>query len=106
MLAWFECVPRLTLISQRVYTRYFIFLVIHGFFTGTLASGLIAAIPQALDNPKSIVQELANNLPKASIYFLTVRQCLQRVSLHSRTALSTSSRRVLAYVSPGRQWPS
>ncbi|KZV98973.1 hypothetical protein EXIGLDRAFT_831757 [Exidia glandulosa HHB12029] len=71
LLAWFECVPRVTLISQRVYTRYFIFLVVHGFITGTLASGLIAAIPQALDNPKTIVQQLANNLPKASIYFLT-----------------------------------
>ncbi|EJD51988.1 DUF221-domain-containing protein [Auricularia subglabra TFB-10046 SS5] len=70
-LAWFECVPRYTLVSQRVYTRYFVFLVIHGFIVTTLSSSLIAAIPQVLDRPSEAVRMLANNLPKASTYFLT-----------------------------------
>ena len=70
-LAWYECIPRYSLISLSVYKRYFLFLIIHGFLIVTLSSGLTAAIPQILNNPSSAVEALAMNLPKASIFFLT-----------------------------------
>ncbi|KAG8922564.1 hypothetical protein FRC02_011782 [Tulasnella sp. 418] len=70
-LAWYQCIPRYSLISLSVYKRYFLFLIIHGFLIVTLSSGLTAAIPQILQNPGSIVESLAQRMPDASIFFLT-----------------------------------
>ncbi|KAF9467356.1 DUF221 family protein [Collybia nuda] len=52
-LAWYECIPRYSLISVSVYRRFFLFLLIHGFLIVTL------------------IQELASQLPGASVFFLT-----------------------------------
>ena len=52
-------------------TRYFIFQVIHSFLIVTLASGIIAALPEFAKNPGSIPTLLATNLPSASNFFLT-----------------------------------
>lgn len=52
-------------------SRFFLFLVIHGFLIVTLAAGLVAAIPQIAANPSSAVQLLATKLPAASTFFLT-----------------------------------
>ena len=43
----------------------------HSFLIVTLSSGIIAAIPQLVNNPTSIPTILAQNLPQASIFFLT-----------------------------------
>ncbi|PCH35282.1 DUF221-domain-containing protein [Wolfiporia cocos MD-104 SS10] len=52
-------------------SRYFLFLVIHSFLIVTLSSGIIAALPSLLEDPGDIPSLLANNLPKASTFFLT-----------------------------------
>ena len=58
--------------SRPLLLRSFIFLFIQGFIVATLSSGIMAGISQITDNPGSAVQLLANNLPKASIFFLTL----------------------------------
>ncbi|KAG8984560.1 hypothetical protein FRB90_005237 [Tulasnella sp. 427] len=70
-LAWYENIPRWSLISLSVYKRYYIFLVIHGFLVITLSSGLTASIPRILSNPGSVLTELSERLPDASTFFLT-----------------------------------
>lgn len=37
----------------------------------TLSSGLIAALPQLVEDTSSIPKTLAENLPKASVFFLS-----------------------------------
>ncbi|TFK25546.1 DUF221-domain-containing protein [Coprinopsis marcescibilis] len=69
--AWYECIPRYSLISVSVYRRYFIFLLIHGFLIVTLSSGITNAINDLVRNPTQTVQQLATQLPGASVFFLT-----------------------------------
>jgi len=70
-LAWYENIPRHSLISLSVYTRYFIFLIINGFLVVTFSSGLTAAIPKIVEDPTSTVSTLATQLPDAATFFLT-----------------------------------
>ncbi|KAF5389147.1 hypothetical protein D9757_004969 [Collybiopsis confluens] len=70
-LAWYEGLPRNSLISVSLYRRFFLFLLIHGFLVVTLSSGLIQVIEQIIDNPTRAVQTLAQKLPGASVFFLT-----------------------------------
>lgn len=72
VLAVFEGIPMHTLIEHSLQRRYFIFLFIQGFIVATLGSGIMASINQIVNNPASTVQLLAQNLPKASIFFLTL----------------------------------
>ncbi|KAH6914205.1 DUF221 family protein [Coprinopsis sp. MPI-PUGE-AT-0042] len=53
-LAWYECIPRYSLISVSVYKRFYFFLLM-----------------QIVENPTKTVQELASQLPGASVFFLT-----------------------------------
>lgn len=70
-LAWYECIPRYSLISVSVYRRFFLFLLIHGFLIVTLSSGITRAIQDIIEQPTQTVQKLAQQLPGASIFFLT-----------------------------------
>ncbi|KAJ8076810.1 phosphate metabolism protein 7 [Marasmius tenuissimus] len=70
-LAWYECIPRYSLISISVYHRFFLFLLLHGFLIVTISSGLTKAIEGILNNPTQTIQLLARELPGASIFFLT-----------------------------------
>ncbi|KAL0946485.1 hypothetical protein HGRIS_012702 [Hohenbuehelia grisea] len=70
-LAWYECIPRYSLMSVSVYKRFYFFLVIHGFLIVTLTSGITQAIEDILENPTQTVSNLAKELPGASIFFLT-----------------------------------
>ncbi|KAG7442520.1 DUF221-domain-containing protein [Guyanagaster necrorhizus] len=70
-LAWYECIPRYSLISVSVYRRFFLFLLIHGFLIVTLSSGITSAIQDIIEQPTQTVQQLAQQLPGASIFFLT-----------------------------------
>ncbi|CAL1696410.1 unnamed protein product [Somion occarium] len=70
-LAWYENIPRWSLISLSVYKRYYLFLVIHGFLVVTLSSGVTSAAAAIVENPTKAVTELASQLPNASIFFLT-----------------------------------
>lgn len=71
MFARLEGIPLKTGIELSLMTRYFMFLVIHGFLIVTLASGLVNSIPAIAKNPSSAVTLLATQLPAASTFFLT-----------------------------------
>ncbi|KAF8606373.1 DUF221-domain-containing protein [Ceratobasidium sp. AG-I] len=70
-MAVFECIPRHSLVSISLYKRYFLFLIVHGFLTVTVSSGITSAIVPILQEPAQAVQLLSKNLPNASIFFLT-----------------------------------
>ncbi|KAF9453915.1 DUF221-domain-containing protein [Macrolepiota fuliginosa MF-IS2] len=70
-LAWYECIPRYSLIAVSVYKRYYFLLLIHGFLIVTLSTGITRAIQSIVENPTKTVQELAAQLPGASVFFLT-----------------------------------
>lgn len=70
-LAWYECIPRYSLISVSVYRRFFFFLLIHGFLVVTITSGITNTIQEIINDPTRTVQELASRLPGASVFFLT-----------------------------------
>ncbi|CAG7847024.1 Uncharacterized protein RSN1 AltName: Full=Rescuer of SRO7 at high Nacl protein 1 [Serendipita indica DSM 11827] len=69
-LAWFENIPRWSLISLAVYRRYFIFLVVHGFLLITFFS-ILPDLLQELDRPSLILKNFSSYLPNASTFFLT-----------------------------------
>ncbi|KNZ47361.1 hypothetical protein VP01_646g6 [Puccinia sorghi] len=70
-LAKFQGIPLNSRVELSLMSRYFTFLVIHGFLIVTLSSGLVAAIPQIAQQPSSAATILASELPKASTFFLT-----------------------------------
>ncbi|CAA7259132.1 unnamed protein product [Cyclocybe aegerita] len=70
-LAWYECIPKYSMISVSVYRRFFMFLLIHGFLVVTLSSGITSAIEDIVKNPTQTVQQLSSQLPSASVFFLT-----------------------------------
>ncbi|OCF37292.1 hypothetical protein I317_06862 [Kwoniella heveanensis CBS 569] len=58
-------------IELKLFSRFWLFQVIHGFLIITLASGLIAALSNIKDTASSVPTLLAKQLPTASIFFLT-----------------------------------
>ncbi|KAF8637999.1 hypothetical protein AX16_010631 [Volvariella volvacea WC 439] len=70
-LAWYQCIPRYSLISLSVYKRFFLFLLVHGFLIVTLSAGITRAVRGIIERPTETVQELASQLPGASVFFLT-----------------------------------
>ncbi|KAJ7680638.1 DUF221 family protein [Mycena polygramma] len=70
-LAWYECIPRYSLISVSVYRRFFLFLLIHGFLIVTISSSITTVAKQIIDEPSKTVQNLAAELPGVSVFFLT-----------------------------------
>ncbi|KAJ9093395.1 hypothetical protein QFC21_006425 [Naganishia friedmannii] len=70
-LARYEGIPRKTGIELSLMTRYAIFLIFNSFLIVTLSSGLIRAIPIIANNPSSIATTLAQEMPRASSFFLT-----------------------------------
>ncbi|CCM04897.1 uncharacterized protein FIBRA_07093 [Fibroporia radiculosa] len=71
LMARFEGMPTRSSVELSLMTRYFLFQVIHSFLIVTLSSGIIAALPQLVEDTNSIPSMLASNLPKASTFFLT-----------------------------------
>jgi calcium permeable stress-gated cation channel len=71
LLARFEGIPKHTDIELSLMTRYFLFQVIHSFLIVTLASGIIAALPDLANNLSLAPTLLARNLPLASNFFLS-----------------------------------
>lgn len=71
VFARFEGIPLNSAIEVSLMSRFFLFLVIHGFLIVTLAAGLVSAIPAISANPSSAVTLLATKLPAASTFFLT-----------------------------------
>ncbi|KXN81695.1 hypothetical protein AN958_03942, partial [Leucoagaricus sp. SymC.cos] len=71
LFARFEGIPKYTGLELSLMTRYFCFLVVHGFLIVTLSSGIIPALDQIIHDPTSVPDTLAQELPKASTFFLT-----------------------------------
>ncbi|PLW13499.1 hypothetical protein PCANC_15599 [Puccinia coronata f. sp. avenae] len=71
LIGRYSGVPRISEIELILMTRYYLFLVIHGFVVTTLSSGLTLAIPELSKDPSKAVTILTINLPKASIFFMT-----------------------------------
>ncbi|KAK8858828.1 hypothetical protein IAR55_003058 [Kwoniella newhampshirensis] len=58
-------------IELKVFSRFWLFQVIHGFLIITLASGLISALSDIGGMANQVPTLLASRLPNASIFFLT-----------------------------------
>ncbi|ORY30595.1 hypothetical protein BCR39DRAFT_529076 [Naematelia encephala] len=58
-------------IELKLFTRFWLFQVIHGFLIITLASGLVSALSGLGSMASSVPTLLATNLPGANIFFLT-----------------------------------
>jgi hypothetical protein len=71
VLARMEGIPQRTGVELSLMDRFFLFQVINGFLVVSLSSGIIAALPGLVNNPSSVPTLLAQNLPKASTFFLT-----------------------------------
>ncbi|KAI0092654.1 DUF221-domain-containing protein [Irpex rosettiformis] len=71
MLSKYEGTPTRTAVELSLMSKYFVFQVVHSFLIVTVASGIIAALPGLLNNPASVPTLLAQELPKASNFFLT-----------------------------------
>ena len=59
-------------IELKLFTRFWLFQVIHGFLVVTVASGLVGALQNISQTLPQLPTLLANNLPNASIFFLTL----------------------------------
>lgn len=71
LLARFEGIPKYTGLELSLMTRYFSFLVVHSFLIVTISSGIVPALQKILNDPTSIANTLATQLPQASTFFLT-----------------------------------
>ncbi|KAH9026750.1 DUF221-domain-containing protein [Lactarius pseudohatsudake] len=71
ILARLEGIPQRTGVELSLMDRFFLFQVINGFLVVSLSSGIIASLPDLVNNPSSVPTLLAHNLPKASTFFLT-----------------------------------
>ncbi|WRT68034.1 uncharacterized protein IL334_005009 [Kwoniella shivajii] len=58
-------------IELGLFSRFWLFQVIHGFLIVTVSSGLISALQNIGDTTSGLPTMLATNLPTASIFFLT-----------------------------------
>lgn len=85
---------------------YFIFLVIQVFLVTTITSAASAAVTQIIKDPMSIASLLAENLPKASNFYISymlLQVChipslaQQRRLAHGNQGLSVSSSIVLQF---------
>jgi len=59
-------------IEYKLFTRFWLFQVIHGFLIVTLASGLVNALGNLGGMASQVPTLLASKLPGASIFFLTL----------------------------------
>jgi calcium permeable stress-gated cation channel len=59
-------------IELKLFSRFWLFQVIHGFLVVTISGGLIAALGNLGNTATGVPTLLAENLPTASIFFLTL----------------------------------
>jgi hypothetical protein len=59
-------------IELKLFSRFWLFQIIHGFLIVTLASGLMAALGNWQETINDVPTALASKLPSASIFFLTL----------------------------------
>ena len=65
-------IPLRSQVEHKLQKRYFGFLFIQGFIVGVLSSGIVAAISNITQDPGSAPSLLANQLPSAATFFITL----------------------------------
>ncbi|EIN09034.1 DUF221-domain-containing protein [Punctularia strigosozonata HHB-11173 SS5] len=63
--------PRRSDVERKLFSRFWLFQVVHGFLIITFASGLPAALKNISKTTSGLPTQLAQQLPGASIFFLT-----------------------------------
>ncbi|KAI5805205.1 hypothetical protein EDC01DRAFT_627090 [Geopyxis carbonaria] len=63
--------PSLSAVELRVQNTYFLFQVIQVFLVTTMTSAASSAVPQIIADPTSVTSLLAENLPKASNFYIS-----------------------------------
>ncbi|SAM00767.1 hypothetical protein [Absidia glauca] len=71
MLSKLEGIPQRSFIDLSVLHKYFFFQFVDVVLVSTIAGGILQTLPQLVENPTSIINILAENLPKASTFFIT-----------------------------------
>jgi len=82
LMARISGLPSASLIEYRVQNTYFLFQVIQVFLVTTMSSAASSAVPQILKDPSSVTSMLAQNLPKASNFYVSF-MLLQGLSISS-----------------------
>ncbi|CAO3595515.1 unnamed protein product [Absidia cylindrospora] len=70
-LSKFEGIPQKSFVDLSVLHKYFFFQYIDVVLVSTIAGGILQTLPELYKNPASIINILAENLPKASTFFIT-----------------------------------
>lgn len=86
MVAKFGGAPGAAQVELTVQNTYFAFQVIQSFLVVTLASAATSVAKQIVDNPASVTSLLAENLPKASNFYINYF-ILQGLAISSKTLL-------------------
>ncbi|KAI8329750.1 hypothetical protein BC941DRAFT_384371 [Chlamydoabsidia padenii] len=71
MLSKLEGIPQKSFVDLSVLHKYFFFQFVDVVLVSTIAGGILQTLPQLVENPTSIINILAENLPKASTFFIT-----------------------------------
>ncbi|KAI9271894.1 hypothetical protein BDA99DRAFT_501259 [Phascolomyces articulosus] len=66
-----EGIPQKSMVDLSLLHKYFFFLFVDVVLVSTIVGGAIQAISEFLKNPLSIINILAESLPKASTFFIT-----------------------------------
>ncbi|KAL5119661.1 hypothetical protein ACEQ8H_002507 [Pleosporales sp. CAS-2024a] len=80
-----------------VQNYYFAFVFVQLFLVVSISTGITTAIQSILDNPISVPQTLAENLPKAANYFFSY-MILQSLSISSGTLLQIGAVVVIVFL--------
>ncbi|ORZ07890.1 hypothetical protein BCR42DRAFT_455829 [Absidia repens] len=70
-LSKLEGIPQKSFVDLSVLHKYFFFQFIDVVLVSTIAGGILQTLPQLIENPTTIINILAENLPKASTFFIT-----------------------------------
>ncbi|EJU00089.1 DUF221-domain-containing protein [Dacryopinax primogenitus] len=63
--------PRNSTVQRKLWSRFWLFQIIHGFLIVALASGLVSALQNIKETASEAPTLLANHLPDSAIFFLT-----------------------------------
>ncbi|KZF23298.1 DUF221-domain-containing protein [Xylona heveae TC161] len=81
--------PSLSAVELTVQNSYFGFQVVQVFLVATLSSAASAAVTQIIENPTSVTKLLANQLPKASNFYISYI-VLQGLAVSTQSLLAIS----------------
>ncbi|KAI8374659.1 uncharacterized protein BYT42DRAFT_577150 [Radiomyces spectabilis] len=101
IFAWLskmEGIPQKSFVQLSLLHKYFFFQFVDVVLVSTIAGGVIQAYSKIIQNPLSIVNTLAENLPKASTFFITF--VMLQATNGSAQAILQAVPFILSYVFP------